>query len=274
MRWNVRLRIGLPILVVFVFAGFVLTRFCPTDPAAQGSFPPYLPPGWDHPLGTNGLGQDILWYLLFAIRNSLLLGVAVSLCAALIAAAVGLGSGYRGGRFDRVAMLITDSFIVIPTFPILVVLSALVRGRAGVMAIVPILIVLSWAWGARTMRSIALSIRERESVSLAWYSGCNRAQIVVKEFCPYVFAFGVVTFINSILQVINAEAALAIIGLSSLETPTLGSAVYWPISYSALLTGRYVWIAAPVVATSVLFLGLFLTSTGYNQAFAERRGHG
>ena len=273
MKWNIRLKIGIVILAAFVFCAFVLTLFCPKDPSLQSSYPPYLRISWQHPLGTNGLGQDIFWFLMFAIRNSLLLGVGVSVCTGLISLAVGLSSGYLGGGYDRALMLLNDSFIVIPTFPMLIVLSSLVRGKGGLIAIVPILNAFGWAWGARTMRSIALSVREREFVNMAWYSGSSRPKIIVQEFFPYVYAYGVVAFINSILHVINAEAALAVIGLSSIQTPTLGSAVYWPITYSAIMTGRYVWIGSPIVATCLLFLGLFLTSTGYNQYFAERRGH-
>ena len=273
MKWNIRLKLGVAILTMLVLASFVLTLFCPTDPSLQSSYPPYLKISWEHLLGTNGLGQDIFWFLLFAVRNSLLLGVGVSLCTSVIALVVGLSAGYLGGSYDRVVMLVNDSFIVIPTFPILIVLSALVRGKGGLITIVPILIVFGWAWGARTTRAIALSVREREFVNMAWYSGCNRAKIIIQEFFPYVYAYGIVAFINSILHVINAEAALAVIGLSSIQTPTLGSAVYWAITYSAIMTGKYVWIGSPIVATSLLFLGLFLTSTGYNQYFAERRGH-
>ena len=70
----------------------------------------------------------------------------------------------------------------------------------------------------------------------------------------------------------NTEAALAVIGLSKVEIPTLGSILYWALSYNALLIGNYAWVVAPVVATVLLFLGLFLTSTGYNEMFAMRRG--
>ncbi len=79
-------------------------------------------------------------------------------------------------------------------------------------------------------------------------------------------------FINAILWVINTEAALAVIGLSKVEIPTLGSIVFWALSYNALFTGQYVWVVAPVVATVILFLGLFLTSTGYNQMYATQTG--
>jgi peptide/nickel transport system permease protein len=273
MKWNIRLKTGVVILSVFFVCAFVLTWFCPKDPSMQSSYPPYLKVSWEHLLGTNGLGQDIFWFLMFAIRNSILLGMGVSICTSAIALAVGLSSGYLGGKYDRLMMLLNDSFIVIPSFPILIVLSSMVRGKGGLITIVPILIIFGWAWGARTMRSIALSVREREFVNMAWYSGCSKAKIIVQEFFPYVYAYGIVAFINSILHVINAEAALAVIGLSSIQTPTLGSAVYWAITFSAIMTGRYVWIGAPIVATSLLFLGLFLTSTGYNQYFAERRGH-
>ena len=68
------------------------------------------------------------------------------------------------------------------------------------------------------------------------------------------------------------RATLAVIGLSKVEVPTLGSIIFWALNYNALFTGNYVWIVAPIVATVVLFLGLFLTSTGFNSAFASKRG--
>jgi peptide/nickel transport system permease protein len=73
--------------------------------------------------------------------------------------------------------------------------------------------------------------------------------------------------------VTTTEAALAVIGLSKVEIPTLGSIIFWALSYNALFTRQYTWVVAPVVATIILFLGIFLTSTGYNQMYATRRGH-
>jgi peptide/nickel transport system permease protein len=170
-------------------------------------------------------------------------------------------------------MLVTDSFIAIPSFPILIVLGTLVRGETSFWILGLILVVFGWAWNARTVRSMALSIREREFINTAWFSGSNRLEIILYEIFPYVFAYLVVGFINSILFVINTEAALAVIGLSNVEVPTLGSIIFWALNYNAMFIGQYVWIIAPVVTTILLFLGLFLTSTGYNQLFATRRGH-
>jgi peptide/nickel transport system permease protein len=170
-------------------------------------------------------------------------------------------------------MLATDSLIAIPSFPILIVLGALVRGRTSFQIVGLILVIFGWAWNARTVRSMALSIREREFISTARFSGASTLSIILREVFPYVYAYMVVGFINSILFVINTEAALAVIGLSKVEIPTLGSIIFWALNYNAMFTGQYTWIVAPVVATVLLFLSLFLTSTGYNELFAARRGH-
>ena len=150
-------------------------------------------------------------------------------------------------------------------------LAGVIYALGGVVG--AILVVFGWAWGARTVRSMALSIREREFINTSRFSGSNSFEIIFNEIFPYVYAYMVVSFINSILFVINTEAALAVIGLSKVEVPTLGSIIFWALSYNAMFTGQYTWVVAPVVATIILFLGLFLTSTGYNQMYATRRGH-
>ena len=273
MKMNNRLRIGIIILAIFVLGSLFLPLFNDVDPTKQGTYPKNLPPSLEHPLGTNSLGQDIFWFLVYAIRNSLILGITVSIFTTLIAGSVGLLSGYLGGGADRVIMTLTDSIIAIPLFPILIVLATLVRGNTSFMIVGVILVIFGWAWGARTIRSMALSIREREFISMAKFSGSATVEIVFREIFPYVYAYMVVSFINAILWVITMESSLAVICLSKVEIPTLGSILFWAMSYNALFTKQYVWIVAPVVATVVLFLGLFLTSTGYNQMYATRRGH-
>lgn len=273
LQLNLRLRLGLIILSIFAIGSFTLPFFTDVNPSQQGVYMKNLKPSLEHLLGTNSQGQDIFWFLVFAIRNSLMLGVAVSICVTIIATLVGLSAGYIGGWFERVVMLITDSFITIPVFPILIVLGALVRGRTSFWVVGLLLVIFGWAWGARTVRSMALSIREREFINMARFSGATRLGIILKEIFPYVYAYMVVGFINTILFAINTEAALAVIGLSKVEVPTLGSIIFWALNYNAMFIGQYTWIVAPVVATVLLFLGLFLTSTGYNELYAARRGH-
>lgn len=273
MKMNNRLKIGIIILTIMVLGSFLLPFFSDVDPTKHGTYPKNLPLGSEHVLGTNSLGQDIFWYLVYAVRNSLILGISVSLFTITLAGGIGLTAGYLGGATDRIIMTLTDTIIAIPVFPILIVLASLVRGQTSFLIVGSILVFFGWAWGARRVRSMALSLREREFINVAKFSGASTLEIVFKEVFPYVFAFMVVDFINAILWVINTEAALAVIGLSNIEIPTLGSIIFWALNYNALFTGQYTWVVAPVVATVILFLGLFLTSTGYNQMYSTRRGH-
>lgn len=273
MKMNLRLKLGITIIAIFALGSIILPFFNNVDPSQQGTYFKRMPISNEHLLGTNSQGQDIFWFLVFAVRNSLILGVTVSIFTTLIASVVGLSAGYIGGWYDRAVMILTDSIIAIPSFPILIVLGTLVRGNTSFAIVGAILIVFGWAYGARTVRSMALSIREREFINTSRFSGSSTLEIIFDEIFPYVFAYIVVGFINSILFVINTEAALAVIGLSKVEIPTLGSIIFWALNYNAMFTGQYMWIIAPVVATVLLFLGLFLTSTGYNQLYATRRGH-
>jgi peptide/nickel transport system permease protein len=271
-KLNARLTIGLTIVTILAASSLILPFFTSVDPAAQGTYLKNLPPSAAHPLGTNALGQDIFWYLVFAVRNSLILGVTVSIGITAISTFLGLSAGFIGGWYERVVVIFMDTFITIPVLPILIVLGAVVRGNTSFMVVAAILIVFGWAWNARTIRSMALTLREREFINMARFSGAGVMPIIAREIFPYVYAFMVVGFINTILFAINTEAALAVIGLSNVVIPTLGSIIFWALNYNAIMIGQPLWIIAPIVTTVALFLGLFLTSTGYNELFAERRG--
>ena len=158
-----------------VLGSLILPFFTDVNPTAQGTYWKNLPPSREHPLGTNSLGQDIMWFNIFAVRNSLLLGVSVAIVVTIISVAVGLSAGYLGGWADRGIIIITDSFIIIPTLPILIVLAALIKGSTSFVAIGIILVIFGWSWGARTIRSMALSLREREFINMAYFSGMNNS---------------------------------------------------------------------------------------------------
>lgn len=269
---NPRIAIGLAIILIMGVGSFVLPLFNTVDPSVQATYLKNLPMSFEHPLGTNAIGQDIFWFLVYAVRNSLTLGILVGLGVTVIATAVGLSAGYIGGNFERVVMLFVDSFITIPLLPILIILGAVIRGNSNFLTVGVIIMIFGWAWGARTVRSMALTLREREFINMAKFSGANTFDVLLREVFPYVTSYMLVAFINTVLFAINTEATLAVIGLSKVEVPTLGSIIFWALNYNALFTGNYVWIVAPIIATVALFLGLFLTSTGFNQAFASKRG--
>lgn len=271
-KLNGRLKIGLVLLAIFLILGGLLPFISPYDARSWNVVPRNLPPSGEHFFGTNNLGQDTFWLLTSAIQNSLLIGILVASFATLIGVLVGLTAGFLGKLPDRVLTLIMDVFIVIPSLPILILMASLLQGRASLVVIGMVLVLFNWPWPARQVRSIALSMREREFINTARFAGSSTFRIVAREILPYIYAWSLANFVNTVLVAIATESGLAVIGLSSLEQPTLGTMIYWALQHQALLGARWWWIGSPVVTIILLFVSLFLVTTGVSELSAERRG--
>ncbi len=273
LKQNNRIKIGMFILAIFLIMGGILPLLSPYDPRSWNVVPRNLPPSGQHLFGTNNLGQDTFWLLTSAIRNSLIIGLIVASLATIIGVMAGLTAGFLGGIADRVLTLIMDVFIVVPSLPILILMASLLQGRSSQLLISLVLVLFNWPWPARQVRSLALSMREREFINTARFSGSSTFTILVREILPYIFAWSLANFVNTVLVAIATESGLAVIGLSSVEEITLGGMIYWALQHQALLGARWWWIGSPVVAIILLFVGLFLLATGVTQSSSERRGH-
>lgn len=267
-----RLVVGLIIVVSFLIMGFIVPFFAPEDPTAWNTYFRNLPPSSIHIMGTNNLGQDIFWLLSWSIRNSLWLGLGVAASATIIGVLVGLLAGFIGGLGDRLLTLVMDVVIAVPSLPVLILISALLGGNASLLIIAGVLVLFNWPWPGRQARAMSLSLREREFINIAQASGESTAKIIVLEILPFIVGWALANFINTILVAISAESGLAIIGLSSLKDATLGTMIYWAMQHQALLLQKWLWILSPIVAIMLLFIGLFLVSTGWSDYFATRRG--
>ena len=267
-----RILAGGSILLLFIVLGALLPWFAPADPQAWQTYPRNLPPSLDHLLGTTKLGQDTFWLLTWAIRNSLMLGVIVAFFSTLIGVIAGLVAGFRGGIVDRVLSFLMDATIAIPSLPILILMASILKGQATLLAISIILIAFNWPFPARQIRSVALSMRDREFVHMAWFAGENLGWIITRQIFPYLKTWATANFINTVLVGVAVESSLAVIGLSSADQATLGTMIYWALKYQALLAEQWWWIGPPVVAIMLLFIGLFLLASGLELRSQKARG--
>jgi peptide/nickel transport system permease protein len=268
---NTRLAIGLGLFIAIIILGFVVPPFAPEDPEIWNTYPKNQLPSSEHILGTTGLGQDTFWMLIWSLRNSLILGLLVAFSATFIGVIVGLLAGLKGGFLDRVLSLLMDSMIVIPVLPILILAGALSEGRSSFFMIVAVLVAFMWPGSARQIRSVALGIRESEFISTAMFSGEGTTKILFQEIFPYISSWTLGSLINLVLVAITIESGIALIGLSSLSEATLGTMIYWAQTHMALLAGRTWWYAPPIVMIVLLFVTLFIFSTGYNDYIAKKR---
>jgi peptide/nickel transport system permease protein len=229
-----------------------------------------LAPSLRHPFGTNTRGQDIFFWMAFAVRNSLYLGIVTALVSRVIAVLVGLTAGYRGGVVDKLLMSVNDSFVVMPILPILILLSFLLRENMNITILGFFLGIFGWPWDARLIRAQVLSLKERSFTRTAVYSGAKAFRITMTEHLPFVLPIVFATTINNMIWSIGMEVTLGVLGLTSITTPTIGSTIYWANSHQALIAGVWWWLAAPIVISIILFLGLYLLFSSVNEYIDPR----
>jgi peptide/nickel transport system permease protein len=258
------------ILLLFVLAFAVASFFSPYPPQDSYVVPPDVPPSWAYPLGTNSRGQDVFWQLTFSIRNSLLFGLSVALMSRMLSLVIGLVAGYAGGVVDRVLMTINDTFVVIPLFPILVLFFFMMHDQMSWALLAIAMASLGWPYDARLIRSVALSLRHREFTAMSIFSGMSARQILMEEHLPYVLPIVFSTTLNNMNWSIGLEVTLSVIGFTNIETPTIGTMIYWANQHTAIVAGIWWWVLFPIVLVVMTFLGLYLLSVSMNEYIDPR----
>ena len=258
------------VLLGIVITVALLSFVSPYPPNDAYVVPPDVPPCWAYPLGTNSRGQDVFWQLSVAIRNTLLFGITVAFISRCLSLVIGLIAGYTGGAIDRLLMSINDTFIVIPLFPILVMLYFVLRDHMSWLLLALAMAGLGWAYDARLIRSVAMSLRTREFTETAIFSGMTTRQVLVAEHLPYVLPIVFSTTMNNINWSIGLEVTLSVLGFTDINTPTIGVMLYWANQHTAMVAGIWWWIAFPVALVVMTFIGLFLLAVSMNEFIDPR----
>lgn len=268
-RYNAAFRVGLVILLIVVLVA-ALSFVSPYEANERRAVPKDRPPSRQYILGTNSLGQDVFWRLTFAIRNSLFVAGLAVLIGRAIGVMLGSFSGYAGGAMDRVLSSLTDSFIVMPRLPLLMLISFILRGKMTVFALALLLGFLDWAWPSKRYRSQILSLREEEFTETAIFSGMSTLKVILKEHFPFIIPFLLADMVSGFLWAVGMEITLSILGLSDLATPTIGTMIYWANYYQAMLARKFWWLLSPIVASILIVVAFYLLSTSLTEYLDPR----
>jgi len=261
---NKKVLLGLSIFLGVYLISEIGYRFSVHHPTRYGDVPMNLSPSWEHPLGTDPMGRDLLTQLLYGTRLSMHIGIMAGVIAFSVSVLVAFIGGYCGGFIDSIFGVITEVFLTIPSLAILILIAAIVP-KVTIAIMATILAIFSWAWPAKVMRSQVLSLKERGFVRLAKLSGYSGIEIIIREIVPNMLPFLGAYFAVVVNAAMLAEAGLEIIGLGPQHTITLGIMLNWAMVHSAVTRGLTWWWLPPSIMLILIFLGLFVISMGLDE---------
>ncbi|MDD3107416.1 MAG: ABC transporter permease [Bacilli bacterium] len=259
-------RIGLIIISILVICAVFAPLIAPFNPydvtqrAEKG-----LSPSFTHLLGTTiTTGQDIFSMLIYGTRVSLTIGLITGVLIAFISAIMGIMAGYIGGILDTVIMRVVDVLLVIPTLPLIIVLTN-IFGKSYFMIIV-IFTAFGWTGLARVIRSLVLVLKNANYVKASELAGASRWHIMIKHILPGVSHLLIMSTALTCAGIMVAEAGLSFLGLGDPTAISWGKMLAEAQSGGALLFGQWWWILAPGIGIflavySFMRIGLVLEET-------------
>ena len=263
VRSNRKATAGFILLLIFGFLAAFPGVIAHDNPNAE-IYLPTLGPSSAHLLGTTQYGQDIFAQLIYSTRESLVIAVAAGGLATVLSVLVGVTSAYIGGLFDDTTSLVTDIFLVIPAFPLIVVIAAYAK-NGGDVILIAVLVVTGWAYGARQLRAQALSLRHRDFLVAARLRGERRWRIIVSEILPTMTSLIVAIFLGTTVFAIVAAAALQFVGLGNPSSLSWGTMLYWAQNDEALQAGSPLWAIMPGVCIALLGAAFALLNYAFDE---------
>jgi oligopeptide/dipeptide ABC transporter ATP-binding protein len=260
---NRKALVGVLLFLVFVVLAIFPGQIAPYSPTAE-IFTPALGPSREHLLGTTAYGQDIFSQVIWGTRLSLVIALAVGGLATVLAVLVGVSAGYLGGATDGFLSLITDVILVLPIFPLIIVIAAYEK-NAGLLTLIVVLGVLGWSYGARQLRSQTLALRRRDFLESALVRGERKSYVILYEILPTMTSLIVATFLGAALYAVLTAAGLQFIGLGDPNSQSWGTMLYWAENNEALAAGMPLWAIAPGVCIALLGASFALLNYAFDE---------
>ncbi len=235
------------IVLSLITLAVLLAPLSPYDPEISDLAVRFQSPSWQHPMGTDALGRDLLTRVLYGGRISLTVGLLVVAISLAIGVPIGALAGFYGGRLDSILMRLTDIFLSLPAFLVLILLSAILREvdaplfeRNNVLTIGLVIGVLSWMTFARLVRAAFLTIREMDFVTAARCIGASNRRLIVTHILPNAIGPVIVEATLGLGYAIIEESGLSFLGFGiQPPTPSWGNL----LSNAQEHLTKYPWLA-------------------------------
>ena len=255
--------IGVILIAALVLMALAAPLLAPYDPSVQDLRARLKPPAWsakgtwNHVLGTDHLGRDILSRVIYGSRVSLLVGAAVVMVAGAFGVVMGLLAGYRGGRTDNFIMRWIDTQVAFPGLLLALIILAVIG--PSMMTVIIVLALNGWMVYGRMTRSAVLAVRQTAYVEAAEIVGCKSSRVIFRHILPNLTSPLLTLAILEFARIVLAEAALSFLGLG-IQPP----ATSWGLDVA---TGKdYIFrawwlVTMPGIAISITVLAINLVAS-------------
>ena len=229
--------------------------------------------GWGeagHLLGTDDGGRDIVQLLIMGGRNSIFIGVAITLITECVGLVIGLVAGYFGGITDSIIMRIVDFIQILPQMPILIVLVTVIPNY-NAFTLVLLIAMFGWTTTVRYYRSFVLSQSGREYVLASKTSGSSNLQIMFREVLPNITSMIIIDVVLTIAGNIGIETTLSFIGYGlPSNVPSLGSLIGFANDPVNVTTRPWLWLPATILLLAIS-LSINYVGRALQRAFDARQ---
>jgi peptide/nickel transport system permease protein len=263
--------IGAVMVLISVIVAVFAPMIAPYDPKASVKVTIddiFAAPSWQHLLGKDDIGKDILSNFIFGSRISLIVGIFASLISVLVGGVVGISAGYFGGKVENFLMRFTDFILVIPSLPLTIVIIALTK--PSLVNIILVIGLLDWTGTARLIRSQTLSVKQRKFVLRARAIGSSDFHIIMRHILPLVFPLMAANTVLVISSAILSESTLSFLGLGDPTVLSWGQMLNFAFSRGAVSAGAWWALIPPGLGIVWLVLGFTLLGNGLEQIFNPR----
>ncbi|MCL2316866.1 MAG: ABC transporter permease [Actinomycetia bacterium] len=255
---------GFVLLALFLITAVIGPMISPYDPSKIDVANPLAHPSRTHLLGTTALGQDVWSQLLTGTRAVVIIGFSAGLIATVLAVVIGVTAGYLGGAVDEILSMLSNIFLVLPGIPLIIIITSQLQSKSR-LAVILVIALTGWAWGARVMRSQTLSLRNRDFVEAARANGESKPRIIFFEIIPNMTAIIASSFINTVLAAVAALVMLSFLGVISGNDWNWGTILMQAQNNMALPQGAWWWYVPAGLAVALLGMSLALINFGIDE---------
>jgi len=263
--------VGLALLAAIIFVAVFAPWIAPYDPKSSegiSSNAIYNPPSAEHWFGTDDAGRDVFSSFVYGARVSLIVGFFASFISVVIGGTIGIVAGYYGGQVESALMRFTDTMLVIPDLPLIVVIVALTK--PSLLNIIFVIGIFGWTTTARMVRSQTLAVKSRKFVLRARAIGAGRGHIIRRHILPLVMPILVVQAVLVVSVAVLNESTLSFLGLGDPTALSWGQMLNYAFSRGAMSTGAWWALFAPGLGIIWVVLGLTLLGQGLEQVLNPR----